>query len=149
MPAQRVIIKAKKGDVAGLIGSKPPHLQKEEDKKHPLKYEDMFILPKSEKLADPSWFAYPVTVSTSKIDRHDMVKFFEEKNIQTRLMFSGNLTAHPAYKNVKYRIHGNLDISNRILKDSFFLGVYPGITKEMMNYVTKTLDDFMANIKNG
>ncbi len=113
------------------------------------KYYDMFILPKSEKLADPSWFAYPVTINTSKIDRYEMVKFFEEQKIQTRAMFSGNLTAHPAYQNVNYRIHGSLDNANRTLKDSFFLGVYPGITEEMMSYVIKTLNDFMANIKNG
>ena len=112
------------------------------------KYSDMFILPKSEPLADPSWFAYPVTINTEKIDRQKILTFFEERKVQTRVQFSGNLIAHPAYKNAKYRIHGELKNSNKILRDSFFLGVYPGITEEMMDYVIKTLDDYMGKIKN-
>jgi len=113
------------------------------------KYEDMFILPKSEPLADPSWFSYPVTINTDKIDRQDILTFFEEKKIQTRVQFSGNLTAQPAYRDVKYKIHGELKNSNKILKDCFFLGIYPGITDEMMNYIIKTLDNYMNKIKNG
>ena len=112
------------------------------------KYEDMFILPKSEELADPSWFAYPVTINTEKIKRHNMITYFEEKKIQTRVQFAGNLIAHPAYKNVDYRVHGELNNANKILKDCFFLGVYPGLTEEMMNYVIKTLDNYMGHIKN-
>jgi len=112
------------------------------------KYEDMFILPKSEKLADPSWFAYPVTINTDKFTRHEIVTFFEENKVQTRVQFSGNLTAHPAYKNVKYKLYGELNNANKILRDSFFLGVYPGITDEMMHYITQTLDNYMSHIKN-
>jgi CDP-6-deoxy-D-xylo-4-hexulose-3-dehydrase len=112
------------------------------------KYEDVFILPKSEKLAEPSWFAYPVTLKTDKFSRNKIITYFEEKKIQTRVQFSGNLTAHPAYKNVNYKIHGKLDNANKILKDCFFLGIYPGITDEMMDYVVKTLDNYMSGIKN-
>jgi CDP-6-deoxy-D-xylo-4-hexulose-3-dehydrase len=112
------------------------------------KYEDAFILPRSDELADPSWFAYPITINTSKINRHNMITFLEEKKIQTRLQFSGNLTAHPAYKNVNCKIYGGLDNANKILRDSFFLGIYPGITEEMMAYVVKTIDEYMNHIKN-
>jgi len=113
------------------------------------KYENMFILPESEELAEPSWFAYPITINTEKIDRQKMVTFFEERKIQTRVQFSGNLTAHPAYKNVNYRVNGDLKNANKVLKDSFFLGVYPGITEEMMGYVIKTIDEYMGHFKNG
>ena len=112
------------------------------------KYGDLFILPKSDELADPSWFAYPVTINTDKISRYHMQTFLEEKKIQTRVQFSGNLIAHPAYKNIKYKVHGELVNANKILKDCFFLGIYPGITEEMMNYVIKTLDNYMSKVKN-
>lgn len=111
------------------------------------KYEDIFILPKSEELADPSWFSYPVTVNSQNITRHHMVTFLEEKKIQTRVQFAGNLTAHPAYKNVEYKTHGKLDNANKILRDSFFLGVYPGISEEMMDYTIETIDQFMSRVK--
>lgn len=108
------------------------------------KYEDLFILPKSSKKSDPSWFGFPITLKEgTPFDRKDMLLWLEKNNIQTRLLFAGNIIRQPAYKNIEYRIQGNLKNSDYVMKNSFFIGVYPGITDEMIKYVINKIEEFI------
>ena len=99
---------------------------------------DMFILPRQEKKAEPCWFSFPLTVQEG-IKRKDVVAFLEKANIETRMLFAGNVESQPAYKGVEYRKKGELKNSSLILRNTFFIGLYPGITEEMIGYIIDTL----------
>lgn len=109
------------------------------------KYEKYFVLPKSEKEAQPCWFGFMIVVKkTSPFNRLDLVNFLEENKIVTRSLFSGNLVRHPAYKNIKYKTVGKLVNSDIIMNDGFWIGVYPGITDEMIRYILSKFKEFIA-----
>ncbi len=111
-------------------------------------YEDYFILPKVPKKADPSWFCFPITLkNNSPFERRDIISFLEKNKIQTRLFFAGNVTRQPAYKDMGHRVVGNLNNSNKIMKDSFFVGVYPGIDEERMSYMIGKIEEFMKKFR--
>lgn len=108
------------------------------------KWEEYFILPKSHPKANPCWFSFPLTIrDDSKFTRFALTKYLEEKMIQTRPLFAGNITKQPAYKKVKYRKVGTLNNSTKILHNSFFLGVYPGIGDEEIDFMTESIDKFL------
>ena len=109
------------------------------------RYEDYFVLPKTVGLkAEPSWFAFPLTVKKNPhFARKDIVKYLEEKLIETRLLFAGNIIRQPAYARVKFRKEGPLGNTDTIMHDSFFIGVYPGIEERRLEYVKEVVDDFM------
>lgn len=108
------------------------------------KWEDFFILPKSLPKADPCWFSFVLTIRDGvPFSRHKITMFLEEKKIQTRPIFAGNMTRQPAYKKVKYRMIGNLDNSTRILHNAFFFGIYPGIGDEEIDYICDMVDNFL------
>ena len=111
-------------------------------------YEDYFILPKVIPEADPSWFAFPLTVREhSSLTRQNVVSFLEKNRIMTRTLFSGNLTKHPAYLNVKKRVASSLEVTDRVMNRTFFVGVFPGISAEMIEYVGDVFEDIVRNIK--
>jgi CDP-6-deoxy-D-xylo-4-hexulose-3-dehydrase len=88
---------------------------------------------------NPSWFGFPLYCNEG-ISREKMVSTLEQKKVGTRLLFAGNLTKQPAYKNVDYRIHGSLDNTDRIMKTLFWVGVHPALDKERMNYMLEQLE---------
>ncbi len=100
------------------------------------------IMPSSVKGADVCWFAFPITVARDI--RGDLVNHLENKGVETRSMFAGNITKHPAYKNANYRISGKLDDSDNILKNSFWIGVHPRMNKSDLDYVIKQFNDFFT-----
>ena len=107
-------------------------------------YEEYFILPKSLPESEPSWFAFPLSVRPeSGLTRREVVDNLEKKKIMTRTLFAGNLIRHPAYLNVKKRVPSNLGVTDRVMNDAFFIGVYPGITDEMLEYIGNVFDDIM------
>lgn len=107
-------------------------------------YKDFFILPQILEKSDPSWFGFPITLKeNTPFNRRDMLVWLEKNNIQTRLLFAGNITRQSAYKNIDYRIHRALKNSDIVMENSFFLGVYPGLTDEMMEYTTNKIEEFM------
>lgn len=111
-------------------------------------YEDYFILPKALPEADPSWFAFPLTVrENSGLTRKDVVNSLEKNKIMTRTLFSGNLIKHPAYLNVKKRVSSNLEVTDRVMNHTFFVGVYPGISTEMIDYVADVFEGIVRKIK--
>jgi CDP-6-deoxy-D-xylo-4-hexulose-3-dehydrase len=105
---------------------------------------DDFILPEATPNSDPSWFGFGLTIKPeSGVDRTALLKHLDEKKIGSRLLFGGNLLKQPAYRNVEHRVIGDLKNTNLIMTNTFWLGVYPGLTKEMLEYVVSVVHDFV------
>ena len=104
--------------------------------------QDKLILPEPCGNSDPSWFGFVVTCKDG-IDRNKVTKYIEEHNIQTRLLFSGNLTKHPCFDEIRntdnYRIIGNLENTDKIMNNSFWIGVYPGMNDVMIDYMARVI----------
>jgi CDP-4-dehydro-6-deoxyglucose reductase, E1 len=108
------------------------------------KYEEFFILPQKAEQADPSWFGFILTLKeNTPFTRNQIVEHLEESKVATRMLFGGNLTKHPAYIGKKCRIVSDLTNSDYIMRNSFWIGVYPGITSEMRKYVVEVFDSFL------
>lgn len=108
-------------------------------------YEDLFYLHKAQKNADVSWFAFPVTIKDGvKFKRHDLCIYFEKHKIQTRPYFAGNLMMQPAYSG-KMSVEDikKYPVANKVMKDTFFLGVSPMVTSDMIDYIGITLKSFL------
>lgn len=123
--------------------------RKENFKKHYSifsKYPQYFSLPKATEGADPSWFAFIVTVRDSApFKRDEITNYLNSKLIETRNLFAGNMTKQPAFVDKNWRIAENLDVTDNIMNNTFFLGTYPGLTDEMFSYIEKTVDEFIAS----
>ncbi|GGS46227.1 lipopolysaccharide biosynthesis protein RfbH [Actinokineospora fastidiosa] len=103
------------------------------------------LLPRPTPGSDPSWFGFVITVRPDAgFTRKDLQLHLESRQIRTRLLFSGNLTRHPAYQDVAYRVAGDLANSDIVVDNTFWIGVYPGITDEMIDYVGRVIRDFAA-----
>ena len=107
---------------------------------------DKLILPEPTENSDPSWFGFLISVKPeSGLNRNDVTKYIESKNVQTRLLFSGNLTLHPCFDSIRgtdaYRVVGNLDSTNFIMENTFWIGVYPGMTEEKLAYMCKVIHE--------
>ena len=104
--------------------------------------QDKLILPEPAENSNPSWFGFLITVKDG-LDRNRITKFIEEHNVQTRLLFSGNIIKHPCFDEIRgtdaYRVVGELKITDRIMNNTFWVGVYPGMTNEMIDYMAKTI----------
>lgn len=109
------------------------------------KYNDFFILPKFEKEADPCWFGFMLVLKDDvPFSRLEIVNFLQESRIETRSLFAGNLLRHPAYVDIKYRVVGDLENSDKIMNDGFWIGVYPGNSLEKLKYVVSKFEEFLA-----
>lgn len=107
-------------------------------------FDEYFILPQTLSKADPSWFGFPLTVRESApFSRNDIVQYLENNKVATRMLFSGNLTRHPSFEDVNYRVHGNLKNTDFIMNNTFWIGVYPGLTKEMLRYTISMFQKFI------
>jgi len=109
------------------------------------KYSEYFTLPEATEGADPAWFAFIVTVKEdAPFKRDDLTGELSNKLIETRNLFAGNMTKQPGFMNHNWRIHDNLDNTDFIMNNTFFLGTYPGLTQEMFDYAAGVLDEFIA-----
>ena len=104
---------------------------------------DRLILPAAEGHSDPCWFGFALTCREG-LCRQEIVRRVEEKGVQTRMLFAGNLTRHPCFAQMKaegcgYRVAGELENTDRVMRDTFWIGVYPGMTDEMTAYVAETV----------
>lgn len=107
-------------------------------------YQDIFILPQSLPESDPCWFAFPLTIKSDlNFNRLEITQFLEDYNIETRVLFAGNIIRQPAFMNVKSRVSGDLKNSDLIMKNSFFVGVYPGLTQECLNRMLQVFKQFI------
>ena len=107
--------------------------------------ENKLILPEACSNSKPSWFGFIITCKEGT-DKNKVVQYLEDKGVQTRMLFSGNLIKQPCFDEMRknkegYRIVGDLSVTNRIMEDSFWIGVYPGMTDEMLDYMSTTIKD--------
>ena len=106
--------------------------------------EDKLVLPVPCENSDPSWFGFLISVREgSGIDRNNVTRYIENNNVQTRLLFSGNLIKHPCFDQIRdtaaYRVSGGLEVTEYIMNNTFWVGVYPGMTDEMIDYMAKVI----------
>jgi CDP-6-deoxy-D-xylo-4-hexulose-3-dehydrase len=108
------------------------------------KYEKYFILSEATENSDPSWFGFPILVkNNSTFTRDEIVRYLNENKIATRMLFGGNLLKQPAYKNIKYKVFGSLENTDLVMNNLFWIGVYPGLTYEMLKYMVKIIGEFI------
>jgi CDP-6-deoxy-D-xylo-4-hexulose-3-dehydrase len=108
---------------------------------------DYFILPEATLGSDPSWFGFALTIkNNSGFDRNQLISHLDSKKIGTRMLFGGNLTLQPAFQNTKFRVHGDLLNSDHITKNTFWIGVWPGLTNEMLDYMINEIKSFIQKV---
>jgi CDP-6-deoxy-D-xylo-4-hexulose-3-dehydrase len=114
------------------------------------KYEEFLILPKATPKSDPSWFGFAITVKPdAPFSRFGLVQHLESRRIGTRQLFGGNLLRQPAYAKFPHRVVGNLTNSDIITDHTFWIGVYPGLTTEMINFMIETVSEFIETDAKG
>ena len=115
-------------------------------RKNLLELSDYLLLPEKTVGSDPSWFGFAITLKEScKISRNDLVLKLNEKKIGTRLLFGGNLLKQPAFINTPRRVHGVLGNTDKIMNDTFWIGVWPGLNEEMLSYVVNEIKKSVLN----
>lgn len=108
------------------------------------RYEDYFYLPNCHDDADPSWFGFALILKeNAPFKRNDITSYLETKKIRTRLLFSGNIIRQPYFKNIEYRSVGDLKNTDYVMDNLFWIGCYPGINNDMINYIENTIDEFI------
>ncbi len=110
---------------------------------------DRLILPTPCEHSNPSWFGFLITCKEG-VDRNKVVQYVESKGVQTRMLFAGNLIKHPCFdemrkSNTGFRVVGDLSCTDRIMSDTFWVGVYPGMNDEMIDYMAKTIREAVAD----
>src|SRR5580693_1563960 len=112
--------------------------------------EEFLILPEASEHSDPSWFGFPIGVKTdAPFTRDQLTQALEAQKIGTRLLFAGNLLRQPAYEGWEYRVVGELKNTDFVMNRVFWIGVYPGLTQEMLDFIVKTTTEFVATAKSG
>ncbi|MCX7044221.1 MAG: lipopolysaccharide biosynthesis protein RfbH [Candidatus Sumerlaeota bacterium] len=109
-------------------------------------YSDRLILPQPEPRSDPSWFCFLITVKEDAgFSRNDLTAFLEERKIETRNLFGGNLLQHPAFMEIERRVAGGLENTDRIMNQTFFVGCYPGLAQAHLEYMISVFHDFFRS----
>jgi len=107
--------------------------------------EEFLILPEATENSDPSWFGFPITIKAdSDIDRVELLKFMDQHKIGTRLLFAGNLTRQPYFKDVEYRVVGELTNTDIIMNQTFWIGVYPGLSTDHLDFIIEKFEEFLG-----
>ena len=103
------------------------------------------ILPKATPKSDPSWFGYPITLDPGHtVDRQSLLRFLDDRKIGTRLLFAGNLLKQPAYRNIDHRVISDLKNTDVVMNRTFWVGTYPGLTNEMLDFVADSIIEFVG-----
>jgi CDP-6-deoxy-D-xylo-4-hexulose-3-dehydrase len=111
--------------------------------------EEYFILPNATEYSEPSWFGFPITIKNNlKVKRNCLINYLEHNKIGTRLLFAGNMLKQPAFTNndLGYCAVGDLKNTDTVMNDTFWIGVWPGITEEMIAYVVERIKGFIENL---
>jgi CDP-6-deoxy-D-xylo-4-hexulose-3-dehydrase len=106
---------------------------------------DFLVLPEATGNSDPSWFGYPITIKDeADIARVDLMNYLDQKKVGTRLLFAGNLTRQPYFDGVDYRVQGELKNTDRIMNNTFWVGIFPGLSREQLDYTAQCLEEFFG-----
>ena len=109
--------------------------------------EEFLILPEPEKNSEPSWFGFPLSLrKNSKFNRNNLTKYLNDNKIGTRLLFSGNLTKQPYMKDINFKVHGVLKNTDFIMENTFWIGLYPGLSKEHLEFSSNQIKKFFKLI---
>jgi CDP-6-deoxy-D-xylo-4-hexulose-3-dehydrase len=106
---------------------------------------DFLILPEATPGSDPSWFGYPITLKPEAgVNRVDLLQYLDQHKIGTRLLFAGNLTRQPSMAGRNFRVVGDLPVADRIMRDTFWIGVWPGLTDAQLDYAANHIRTFIG-----
>ncbi len=112
-------------------------------------YDNYFILPNATDYSEPAWFAYPLTVKRdAPFSRDNITTYLNSNLIETRNMFAGNIIRQPSFMNTKYRVSGTLKNTDVVMNSTFFLGTYPGLTQEMIDYTIEKIEFYLDKFNN-
>jgi CDP-6-deoxy-D-xylo-4-hexulose-3-dehydrase len=107
--------------------------------------QELLILPEAIEGSEPSWFGFPITIKESTgIERVELLKYLDQHKIGTRLLFAGNLTRQPYFKDRNYRVSDELTNTDNIMNNSFWIGVYPGLNEEMLSFIVEKIEAFFG-----
>ena len=102
---------------------------------------DILVLPEPTEKSDPSWFGFPITLKESTdTNRKTLIEYLDQNKIGTRLLFAGNVTRQPYFESEHYRVDGALDSTDTVMNNTFWIGVYPGLNQEMLDYIVEQLE---------
>ena len=108
--------------------------------------EEFLILPIKELRSDPSWFGFAITIKQdAPFSRPELINFLDDRKINSRFLFGGNLLWQPAYEYLEHREIGNLSNSNTVALSTFWLGVFPGLSTEMIDYMIQSINEFIES----
>ncbi len=106
---------------------------------------DGLILPRATPNSDPAWFGYPITLDPEHpVDRNGLMRFLDDRKIGTRLIFAGNLLKQPAYRDVDFRVVGDLTNTDIVMNRAFWVGTYPGLTEPMLDFIADSIIEFVT-----
>jgi CDP-6-deoxy-D-xylo-4-hexulose-3-dehydrase len=112
------------------------------------RFEEFLILPQATPGSDPAWFGFPITVrENAPFQREKLTRFLEDRKIATRLLFAGNIVRQPYFKGVSHRVVGDLTNTDLVMNRTFWIGVYPGITPDMIGYVLEQFSGFFQGLR--
>ena len=107
--------------------------------------EEFLSLPVATEHSDPSWFGFPITIKeTCPVTRVDLLAYLEQNKIGTRLLFAGNLTRQPYMAGVEYRISGELKNTDNVMNNTFWVGVQPALTSEMLEFTARKIEAYLG-----
>ena len=131
----------------GFIASRRENFEYLKDALKPL--EEFFVFPEATPHSNPSWFGFVLTVrSNAPFSRDDLIRHLDSKKIATRLLFGGNLIHQPYMLRQNYRVSGSLKSADIVTSSTFWLGVYPGLTRQHLEYMIETIQSFCGRFKN-
>jgi CDP-6-deoxy-D-xylo-4-hexulose-3-dehydrase len=108
--------------------------------------QEFFVLPEATVNSDPSWFGFPLLVRpAAPFSRAEVIAFLEQRKIASRMLFGGNLLRQPAYQSIQHRLVGDLSNSDLVMNQLFWIGVYPGLTGEMLDFVIESFHAFTSS----
>ena len=107
--------------------------------------EEFVNLPQATEHSDPSWFGFPITLKdNAPVSRLDLLTYLDQNNVGTRLLFAGNLTRQPSMTGAKYRISGDLTNTDNVMNNTFWIGVQPSLTQEMMEFAARKIESYLG-----
>ena len=106
---------------------------------------EFIVLPQATPGSDPSWFGFPITIKQEAcVDRVDLIKYLDQRKIGTRLLFAGNLTRQPYFSGKSWRAPGSLNVTDRVMADTFWIGVWPGLSKQQLDFMAEQIALFFG-----